>query len=90
MRVMFVYMGAENLGVEYLAGVARSAGHDVDLAFDPAIFGGHLMWDIPALARRLDLRPKIIDRIRRERPDAVAFSCFTGNYLWSLSVAREV
>lgn len=87
---MFVYMGAESLGVEYLAAAARDAGHEADLAFDPAIFGGRLMWDIPALAGLLDLRRKIVRRIRRERPDAVAFSCFTGNYLWALSVAREV
>jgi anaerobic magnesium-protoporphyrin IX monomethyl ester cyclase len=83
-------MGAENLGVEYLAAAARVAGHEASLAFDPAVFGGRLMWDIPALARVFDLRPKIIARIRRERPDAVAFSCFTGNYQWSLSIAREI
>jgi len=88
-KILFVYIGAENLGVEYLAAAARAAGHEVDLAFDPAIFGGHLVWNMPSLAKRFDLRPKIIERIRRERPDALAFSCFTGNYLWALSIARE-
>jgi len=83
-------MGAENLGVEYLAAIARAAGHEADLAFDPAVFSGNLMWDIPALAAKFDLRPKIIKRIETEKPDAVAFSCFTGNYLWALSIAREI
>jgi len=89
MNVLFVYMGAESLGVEYLAAEARAAGHVVDLAFDPAIFGGHLMWDIPALARRFDLKPRILDRIAAEKPDVAAFSCFTGNYHWALAIARE-
>ncbi|HOX28158.1 MAG TPA: radical SAM protein [bacterium] len=90
MKVLFVYMGAESLGVEYLAGAARAAGHEADLAFDPALFGGNLMWDIPTLARRLDLRPKIMKRISDERPEVAAFSCFTGNYLWALSIADEI
>jgi len=83
-------MGAENLGVEYLASVVRASGHEADLAFDPAIFSGHLMWDVPALAKRFDLRPRIIERVRNEKPDIVAFSCFTGNYLWALSIACEI
>lgn len=90
MNILFVYMGSEVLGVEYLAAEARAAGHEADLAFDPAIFGGRLMWDIPALARRFDLKPGIIGRILSERPDVAAFSCFTGNYRWSLDIAREV
>ena len=90
MKVLFVFMGAESLGVEYLAACVRQAGHEADLAFDPAVFGGSLMWNSPALAKRFDLRPRIIDRIIYEKPDVAAFSCFTGNYLWSLSVAAEV
>jgi len=90
MKVLFVYMGAESLGVEYLAAEARAAGHEVDLAFDPAVFGGRLMWDIPALAARFDLKPRILRRIEIEKPDVAAFSCFTGNYRWSLDIAHEV
>ncbi len=76
--------------MEYLAAEVRAAGHRVELAFDPCIFGGHLMWDIPSLAKHFDLRPKIIERIIREKPDVAAFSCFSGSYLWSLEIAREI
>jgi anaerobic magnesium-protoporphyrin IX monomethyl ester cyclase len=90
MKVLFVYMGAESLGVEYLVASARAAGHEADLAFDPSVFGGHLMMDIPAAARFFDLRPKILKRIIVERPDVVGFSCLSSNYLWALSIAEKV
>lgn len=90
MKVLFTYIGVENLGVEYLIACARNAGHDVSLAFDPAIFGGHLMWDFPSLAKRFDKRPQIMRWIRDNRPDVVAFSCVSPNYLWSLELARSV
>ncbi len=90
MRVLFVYIGVESMGVEYLAATARKAGHEVSLAFDPAIFGGHLMWDIPSIAKKFDKRPQILKKILEDKPDVVAFSCVTANYIWSLELAREI
>ncbi|HOO55622.1 MAG TPA: radical SAM protein [bacterium] len=90
MKVFFVYMGAENLGIEYLSAIAKEAGHETDLLFDPAVFSGHLMWDIPAVAKYFDLRKKIVRKILKEQPGVVAFSCFTGNYRWALSIAEEI
>lgn len=83
-------MGVESLGVEYLVAGARAAGHEADITFDPAIFGGHLMWDVPVLARMFDKRPEIIDRALRERPGAVAFSCVSANFQWALSIAAAI
>lgn len=90
MKIHFVYMGAESLGVEYLSAELKKDGHETKLWFDPAIFGGHLMWNIPSLAERADLAPAIAAGIARQSPDVAAFSCFTGNYAWSLKIAREV
>jgi anaerobic magnesium-protoporphyrin IX monomethyl ester cyclase len=90
MHVAFVYMGAESLGVEYLSAVAKRAGHTTALFFDPALFSGGLMHDSAALARRFDLRPKLISALIAAKPSVAAFSAFTGNYQWALSVAREV
>jgi radical SAM superfamily enzyme YgiQ (UPF0313 family) len=88
MKIAFVFMGAESLGVEYLSAVARAAGHETRLFFDPAAFGGKLMLDSPALSRLLDRRAKIVRAMAAYAPDVAAFSCFTGNYRWSLDVAR--
>ena len=38
MRVAFVCLGRENLGVEYLSAVSKAAGHEVQLAYDPGLF----------------------------------------------------
>lgn len=83
-------MGAESLGVEYLSAIAKRAGHETSLWFDPALFGGHLMWNVSSLASRLDLASKITDGIIREQPDVAAFSCFTGNFRWAVEIATEV
>jgi radical SAM superfamily enzyme YgiQ (UPF0313 family) len=90
MKIIFAYKGVENLGIEYLAAEARGAGHEVGLVFDPAVFGGSLMWNMPRLAERLDLTPRIVKKIADEKPGAVAFSCVSANYRWALSIAREV
>lgn len=90
MKILFICMGVESLGVEYLAASARAAGHEADIAFDPAVFGGHLMWDVPSLSRMFDLRTKIIERAVRERPDVAAFSCVSANFQWALSIAAEL
>jgi len=83
-------MGVESLGVEYLAAEAREAGHQADLLFDPSVFGGHLMWDMPSIAKLFDKRPQMLKMILENKPDVAAFSCVTANYVWSLELAREI
>jgi anaerobic magnesium-protoporphyrin IX monomethyl ester cyclase len=90
MKILFTYMGVESLGVEYLAAEAREAGHQVELAFDPAVFGGHLMWDIPPVAKLFDKRPRILKTVLDNKPDVVAFSCVSTSYIWSLELARDI
>ncbi len=90
MKVLFFYIGVENLGIEYLASAARKAGHQVELAFDPSVFGGHLMWDCPYLAKMLDKRAAILRKVSETKPDAAAFSCVSANYQWSLGLARDI
>lgn len=90
MNIQFIYMGAENLGIEYLSAAAKLSGHSTTLAFDPAIFDSHLMWDIKPLARLLDLRNRIVRDIADDPPDIVAYSCITENFLWSLDLAARI
>lgn len=90
MKISFVYMGAENLGVEYLVASLRAAGHDVELLFDPSVFGGHMMWNVPAFSRMFDLRERIVARIVGGGSEVVAFSCFSANYQWALQIARDI
>lgn len=90
MRITFVAMGAENLGVEYLSSVLKSNGHKTSLAYDPAIFGDMGFVNVPSLNRLLNYREVLLEKMERQRPDAVAFSVLTNNYQWALGLAREV
>ena len=89
MKVLFVYSGYENLGVEMLSAVLRRAGHQTALAFDPRLFDDHYT-RIPALARHLDGRPAVLRRARQEAPDLLAFSVVTEDYVWACQVARQL
>lgn len=58
MKISFVYMGAENPGVEYLISSVKSGDHEADLLFATALFGGHMMLNIPLLSKRFDMKNK--------------------------------
>ncbi len=90
MKVLFFYIGVESLGIEHLAAAARKAGHQVELAFDPSVFGGHLMWDFPSLAKIFDKRAAVLKKVADTKPDIAAFSCVSANYQWSLGLARDI
>lgn len=91
LRVTFVHLGRENLGIEYLSAVLKREGHQVSLAYDPGLFGinDNVLY-IPALERLLDRRAEVMEEILGGSPDMVAFSAFTGTYLWCLGIAREI
>lgn len=91
MKVTFVHLGRENLGVEYLSSVLKGMGHVVSLAYDPGLFGlSDNVFYIPALERIFDRRKKVLSHLETQRPEVVAFSAYTGTYQWCLAIAREV
>ncbi len=87
-RVIFVYSGYENLGVEYLSAVLHRAGFSTCLLFDPVLFDepGFMRW--PLLARPLSVRKALIEQARRMNPLLICFSVVTDNYLWAREMAR--
>ncbi len=89
MKVLFVYSGYENLGVEYLSAALREAGHRTALAFDPRLFDDHYT-RAPLLARLLDRRQAMLARAEGERPDLLAFSVVTEDFTWACEVAGEL
>lgn len=89
MRVTFVALGAEALGISQLAAIARRDGHRVGLAFSASLFHDRFNLEIPSLAKFFDDRGDVIDAIREQQPDVLAFSCLTSTYQWMLGIARE-
>lgn len=90
MRIEFVYMGSENLGIEYLSSALKDAGHRVGLEFDPALFYDKHYLNIDFLAKIFDSRKSLVKRILNKNPDLIGFSVFTHNYQWALSVASMI
>jgi len=90
MKILFVYSGAESLGIEYLASFLESRGHQTELLFDPAIFSGDLLMNNKFLSKIFSLDSRIIRKALSSSPGLIAFSSYTGNYRWCLKIAEEI
>ncbi|MDD4979773.1 MAG: radical SAM protein [Candidatus Omnitrophica bacterium] len=92
MNIMFVQNGTEHLGIEALSSWLKKNNHKVDLAFDPGIFSGYAFLNNKRLASFFDprIKKKVLQKIINDKPDIVAFSIFTGNYQWAVSIAKEI
>ena len=91
MRITFVHLGREHLGIEYLSAILKQQGHDVSLAYDPGLFGPEdNVFYIPWLEKLFDQRRQVISAIRSAAPGLIAFTVYTGTYQWACSIAREI
>lgn len=90
MKIQFIYMGSENLGLEYLSAAVKKSGHQVGLTFDPALFYDKHYLNIDRLAKIFDARESIACHALSQDPDIIGFSVFTHNYQWALSIARLI
>ncbi len=90
MRVVFIYNGAENLGIEHISSCLKSKGHEVHLLFDPALFSGHLLFNNKFLSGLFSIDEKIVNSAVELNPDIIGFSVFTGNYRWCLNIAKKI
>lgn len=90
MKVVFVALGQEQLGISILSAVLRRAGHDTALVFDPALFADRYYLELPALGRLFQREARVVDEVVAEAPDLVAFSVLTPTYTWALDVAARV
>jgi radical SAM superfamily enzyme YgiQ (UPF0313 family) len=90
MRVVFVGLGQEQLGISMLSAVLRRAGHETALAFNPALFHDYYYFDVPVLRDVFDRTTRVVEEAVALKPDLLAFSVLTPTYQWCLDVARQV
>lgn len=90
MKIEFIYMGSENLGLEYLSSTLKSAGHQVGLTFDPALFRDKHYLNIDCLAKLFNSKKSIVNKVLASKPDIIGFSVFTHNYQWALEIASFI
>lgn len=91
MKVCFVHLGREHLGIEYLSAALKDAGHEIGLAYDPGLFGNEdNVFQNSSLEKMFSRRKQVLKYIQNFNPDLLAFSAYTSTYDWCLQIAREV
>ena len=89
MKITFVVLGSEQLGVGQMSAILKKQGHQVGLAFSASLFDDRFNLQIPSLAKYFDDKKDVLNTIKDQNPDILAFSCLTGTYRWMLDVAAE-
>lgn len=85
MKVLFFHRNAEWLGIEYLSGALKRAGHDTALLFDPG--SGDVEYKFKIIDRFFDLADKMLKKAKAYKPDLIAFSSLTNLYPWVSKMA---
>lgn len=89
LNITFVALGSEQLAISLLANMARREGHNVQLAFNAALFHDRFNLEIPWLNKIFDDTPYTIQAIKEQNPDVLVFSVLTATYQWMLEIARK-
>jgi len=90
LKVLFIYSGAENLGIEYLSAFLKLHGHETSLLFDPALFSSAVLVQNNFLSKLLVKDDEIFEKVIAAKPDLIAFSCITATYRWSVNLAKRI
>ncbi len=89
MKVTFAVLGSEQLAVSQLSAIAKRDGHQSSIAFSASLFHDRHNLEIPSLSRIFNDKNNVLNTIKEQQPDVIAFSCLTSTYQWSLDIARE-
>ena len=90
LKVVLAAMGAENISLEAISAMLKKEGHQVQLAFDRALFNDGQYFSIPWLARLLDVKDDVVRQVIEARPDLLCVSVFADNYQWAIDLCRRV
>ena len=90
MKIVFVHLGKEHLGIEILSSLLKQEGHKVELVWDVGLFSKvDSALHIPFLERIFEKR-NIAQEVAQKNPDLVAFSVYTTTYQWACDRAKEI
>ena len=90
MNVSFIALGTEQLGISQLSAIAKKEGHKVNIAFSAQLFHDRFNLEFPSIAPFFDDTENVIEELRRQKPDVVAFGALTSTYQWGLKVADAI
>jgi len=89
MRIAFVCAEDESLGIGYLSGCLKKAGHEVFLVFEPMQFRRAYLRN-QFLAKIFSREKENLEKIVSLEPDIIGFSCVTANFQWALSFSKKI
>ena len=90
MKIIFVSLGTEYIGIELMAAYLKQAGHSIKAICDESVFDDKNYFTVPGLARFFNRRQEVIGQILAEEPDLVGISVITNGFPWALEVAQGV
>jgi anaerobic magnesium-protoporphyrin IX monomethyl ester cyclase len=88
-NITFVGLGTEQLGISQLSAIAKRDGHNVGLAFSASLFHDRFNLEFPSIAPFFDDTHNVIQAIKDQKTDVLAFGALTSTYQWMLDVARQ-
>ncbi|MCO5233302.1 MAG: B12-binding domain-containing radical SAM protein [Chitinophagales bacterium] len=90
MKVLFLGIGSEQLGISQIAALVKEAGHEIDIAFTASLFHDRYNLEIPWLNKFFDETDSLIKEIIAKKPDVIAFGALTATFQWSIQIVRGV
>lgn len=90
MRILFIYPGYENIGIEYLSSVLKKHGHEVSLILDPVLFAESGSINVRWLSSPFDYSKSILKDISQLRPHLICISCVSDNFGWAVRTSEAI
>lgn len=90
MKCVFVAIGWENIALQALSAMLKKHGHEVHLVYDQALFDDKNYLCIKWMAKLLDQKDLVLQRIIELEPDLVCFHVQTIQYQEMYSLAKEL
>ena len=90
MKIVFVHLGREHLGIEYLSSILKKQGHKVELVCDQGLFSREDNVFYSPFLERFFREKDLVKKIITAEPDLVAFSPYTTTYQWACGLAKEL
>ncbi len=89
MKVTFVGLGTEQLGLSQLSAICKYNSVETSLAFNASLFNDRFNLEIPFFSNFFDETDSVLKKIESDNPDILAISPLTSTYQWALEVAKE-
>lgn len=88
MKIVFILIGDESLGVEFLSSFLKLHGHQTDIFLDPNLFDIGV-FRFKKIADFFDIKKEIVKEVLLKKPDIIGFTSFTATFQRSLRLAKE-